>query len=1178
MAKMMPDDTLPVDTPQQVGRGGTRTAKDIANKKDEFENIVRYYLENNPHAVLDRKSHELEIRFGTNPKLSRPISKIDYDNVVKQLIACGFTPDVITGNQILRIQTEYVDNRTGQTKMSNIRAEIVGSDLIQEYCRTNNLQKIIDMPSMLSNKMKFTQKMTAKRPSGEFINKVDMDDYNFRVSYQTEQDYNVHSAVARNIITNWTDAKKRFRNLNRVRFSHPDYPIFVDVSIVKSAKTVKGIHVPTYTVQEANIFNNQETYEIELEIDNSRVGPGTVYSVAKNLMVSIRKCIRIVLSGLQGTKYPISYLERENILQAYMQLLHGEKYVSRWVGYKDFIGPGSMTLQVENIVEPAEGSMITNVRKDYTVTEKADGERMLLYISNDGKIYMIDSNMNVIFTGSKTTDKTIFNSLLDGEHIKSDKLGNNINVYAAFDIYYVNKKSVREFPFIKTDEVEEENAKLEEGEVPPTNYRLPLLNELIGALKPKSILDAADDVTMKSAGIVIKSKTFYSDRSYGTIFAACSKKLSDIQDGLFEYNTDGLIFTPAKFPAGGDLENGPGPLKKNTWEHSFKWKPPQFNTIDFLVSVQKDKTGRDAIHNVFQSGLNMNALDVIQYKTLTLRCGFDERKHGYLNPCQDILNDKLPNPEDVDEVDTYKPVPFQPTNPYDPNAHICNVALTGIGSNQYMKTEEGETFEDDMIVEFKYVMENKEGWQWVPLRVRYDKIAKLRAGKPEYGNAYHVANNNWRSIHYPITDAVISTGENIPSFERTDEVYYNRSNVETSTQGLRDFHNLFVKKNLIIGVSSRGDTLIDYAVGKAGDMPKWRMSNLKFVFGVDVSKDNIHNNLDGACARYLNACKKYTNMPKVLFVTGDSGLNIRTAQAMATEKDKQITKSVFGNGPKDLTLLGKGVYNQYGVAEQGFNISSCQFAMHYFFENKTTFHQFIRNISECTKINGHFIGTCYDGRTVFNLLQDKSNGESMTIIKNGRKIYEITKMYDQTGFPDEDMSLGYAINVYQESINQTFREYLVNFEYFTRIMEDYGFILVTKEEAAGMNLPDGTGLFTEMFTQMQMELKQNPRRSQEYGMAAHMSPEEKRISFMNRYFVFKKVRSVDAKKMADIIAKKEIETEQVVENLMTEPEPTETEQTEAAPEPKLAETVVAQKPARKVTKRKVVLNQIPTDK
>ena len=36
------------------------------------------------------------------------------------------------------------------------------------------------------------------------------------------------------------------------------------------------------------------------------------------------------------------------------------------------------------------------------------------------------------------------------------------------------------------------------------------------------------------------------------------------------------------------------------------------------------------------------------------------------------------------------------------------------------------------------------------------------------------------------------------------------------------------------------------------------------------------------------------------------------------------------------------------------------------------------------------------------------------------------------------MSLGYAIGVYQESINKTFKEYLVNFNYFVRMMENYG--------------------------------------------------------------------------------------------------------------------------------------------
>ena len=273
-------------------------------------------------------------------------------------------------------------------------------------------------------------------------------------------------------------------------------------------------------------------------------------------------------------------------------------------------------------------------------------------------------------------------------------------------------------------------------------------------------------------------------------------------------------------------------------------------------------------------------------------------------------------------------------------------------------------------------------------------------------------------------------------------------------------------------------------------------------------------------------------MPKSLFVTGNSSRNIRNGDAVDTDKDKQIVKAVFGNGPKDIALLGKGVYNQYGVAETGFNVSSCQFAMHYFFENKTTFHNFLRNIAECTKINGYFIGTCYDGKTVFNALDDKPRGTGFTIFKNDRKIYEITKEYDQTGFPSEEMSLGYAINVYQESINKVFREYLVNFDYLIRVMENYGFVLVNKEDANTMDLPDGTGLFSELHSSMEAELKQRPSRTVDYGRAIYMSPEERKISFMNRYFIFKKVRSLDVKKMSDIILTREKETGDIIDNIL----------------------------------------------
>jgi len=149
-------------------------ATTIKRKKEEFENIVHHYLESNPFIKTNRKSSELELRFGTNKKLSKAISKIDYDNVVKHLYACGFKTKNVDGFQILRINSEYVNPRTGQKLMSNIRAEILGTDLIKEYCRTNSIQKIIDMPSTTFNKLKFTQKEKATTKTGERINPLDM--------------------------------------------------------------------------------------------------------------------------------------------------------------------------------------------------------------------------------------------------------------------------------------------------------------------------------------------------------------------------------------------------------------------------------------------------------------------------------------------------------------------------------------------------------------------------------------------------------------------------------------------------------------------------------------------------------------------------------------------------------------------------------------------------------------------------------------------------------------------------------------------------------------------------------------------------------------------------------------------------------------------------------------------
>ena len=84
------------------------------------------------------------------------------------------------------------------------------------------------------------------------------------------------------------------------------------------------------------------------------------------------------------------------------------------------------------------------------------------------------------------------------------------------------------------------------------------------------------------------------------IFDGCRTILDKERQGLFEYETDGLIFTHTFNGVGSTMIGKAGPKTKITWEQSFKWKPPQYNTIDFLVTTLKNPNGDDVIKSVFE--------------------------------------------------------------------------------------------------------------------------------------------------------------------------------------------------------------------------------------------------------------------------------------------------------------------------------------------------------------------------------------------------------------------------------------------------------------------------------------------------------------------------------------------------------------------------------------------------
>ena len=1100
-----------------------KSEKSDKSDKEQLNKLLTTYLETR-NTLKPNQAGELEVKFGTRG--IKKITKNTFDNVIQQLLSQNFK---------LKDESVYYLN----IKTDIIRTTINGLKNIQEYCRINNIPMNFAREAYtFMEKSLYKSVNEATSPSI-----VNFDDFNFRTSYSIETTLGPDSELITDLLKRWTGEKKFYRLINRYTMVHDEYPVVVDLSVVRESQKAQN------NLKEANIFGLNGKYEIEIEVKNDHVLMDDKVT-AGMLDQMLKKVIKIVLSGLQGTNYPVSYMEQDTVAQHYIDLIKGGKASSTpdvtrhaLLGPKDFIGPSSTTLQQENIAAINTDSNLINIRNDYTVTDKADGDRKMLYIAGTGKIYMITTLMEIEFTGAQTKNGILFNSLLDGEHIKHNKHGQFINLYAAFDIYFINKKDLRKLLF-SPQSIEDL----------PANFRLPSLKNLITELNMVAI----------NGSLKIQNKTFYQTSDQQTIFQACNTLQSNIDDGQYIYETDGFIFTPSNLGVG---INRPGDNPKNykhTWNYSLKWKPAKFNTIDFLITTKKMTSGLEYIGNIFEKGLNVQSADqIVQYKTIVLRVGFDESKHGYINPCQNILDNVLPSIENIDDENTYKPVQFFPSNPYDIDAGITNIELKLDTTNtKQMFSENGEIIEDSTIVEFRYDDNMPKQWRWIPLRVRYDKTAEYRGGFKNYGNAYHVAQSNWHSIHNPITLAMLTTGENIPNELADNDIYYNTKSGTSYTKGLRDFHNLFVKLKLITLMAKPGDTLIDYAVGKAGDISKWIAANLSFVFGIDLSKDNIQNRMDGACARYLNYHKRFKIMPNALFLQGNSSQNIRNLSALNTEKGKLITNAVFGEGPKNESILGKGVLKSFGKGANGFNISSIQFAIHYMFENVNTLHNFLTNVTECTKVGGYFIGTSYDGKAIFELLREKKLREHYTIMdrEQNNKLLELTKMYDLDEFPDTVSCLGFGINVFQESINKTFQEYLVNYDYLTSILENYGFVPLSQEESKKIGLVAGSiGSFADLFKMMEAELNANPQKNKEYGTAYKMTKQQKDISFLNKYFIFKKIRNVDIndikigllqttdQEQLDLAEEKlmpPLEEDTVPEPIDTAPEPIDT-----APEP-----------------------------
>jgi hypothetical protein len=847
------------------------------------------------------------------------------------------------------------------------------------------------------------------------------------------------------------DEKKTKTKLNLEADKLKLYKYYKDIEfenedVIIKSRIMKEIDSYKNNLKETQLFKEKETYMFEAYIKKEN---------------KIENIIKEIIFGINGNIMSLTKDEQKEVLKKYkktISILFGEK-----IKFQEdeivLITPKPITLERINILNKDELGIIT-IANNYAVTEKADGERYLLYIDDEGKGYLINNSKEV--RGTTLKNEEYKNSLYDGELIlcnnRKDKA--NKDLFAIFDIYIKNDKNMTKLPLI--DEKKENR-----------------YNEMLKI----TMKSDTHDFIVKEQLISTKDKN---------IFEVCDDILINAENGQkYKYAIDGLVFTPTKLSVLATYPNIPIKFNKNMkWDKVFKWKPPEQNTIDFIIQ----ETGK-----IKNYGSNKF------YKEYSLMVGYDKKNMEEYDVLKGLevrySKEKLQEIFDREKMNEYELKQLVINEKY----QYVHIEINDDG-NCYTN-ETNELIENNSVIEFAYdntISNLSNERKWIPQRTRIDKNRLYNYGKGtinKTANDWNVAMNIWRSITKPITMNMIKGKDMIDinielENELTSEdIYYNKTgrNEKGISANMTTFHNLIIKDMLYEypllneKTQKRGD-LLELACGQGGDLNRWNIHNYSRVVGIDYVKDNITNPINGVYKRYIDKYRyskreDKEKIPEMLFLIGDCGKNIKNgSSADDLDKDsKKIMQIIFSD--KRIT---ENKYN-YPIIEKrfrkGFDVVSCMFSIHYFFNNENLLNGFLDNVKDNLKIGGSFICTFMDSNEVNKILID--NIITGVDEKSQSVIWAIKKDLKTKG------KYGNKINVFIENTGRFIPENLVDFE-----------TLLSKCKEKGLEL-EKSELFKNTYNE-----KIDIVKGDLLDILKNMDDNLKKFSFLNRWCVFKRVKLI----------------------------------------------------------------------
>lgn len=946
--------------------------------------LLKRYIER----ARDDPSLEFEVM------IKSPIDREAFENVMVLLQDMGFHCDHPRGKESLDIRI------TNQDEWAPFRYVLEDKESTVTYCRENRLPPVGAKQAYHVDKK---HAVGGAKP-------VEIRDYFLKAALRKDEQIDDEA-----VLTGFQQAvrmprnMKYFRYKNRFSFVKEDFPFRVDMTIVKS--TPARLRTGTALFIDAMVLGAPETFEIELEyIHDQQEVAATSDTSAKTKWVLQELCnvaghiVKVV--GRQEVLMKAS--EAQSVVDSYLELTGWKKKVEDALRFpkKAMVGPKAVTMQMVNLLAPEPG--VNSILKGYTVTEKADGERHLMYIDDRHRVFLINDRLHVTFTGLK--HKAHSRCLLDGELVTKSRLGDDIRSFLVFDMYWHGGKPVHSLPLWDSSAAKE--------------TRLSHAMECIRA-------------GFDGGSLSVRVKEFLG-REGPDMLADCKALLEKDRLSVYEYTIDGLIFTPAALGAKLD----------GTWDKVFKWKPVEDNTIDFLVECAGDVT-------INQAGVSK-------------RCRLVNLLVGY-RPFSDELNGVAVLTGAVAaQKNAYVPRQWAVVYlPVEDDGNIYTELREPISSHMVMecaydamsdtkwipkriRTDKTDLLRKTRSIsntanDFKTAQAN---WRTIEMPITREMITGKVAMDRE-----KVLQNMEEAYYFRDIQRDKSALKPLLDFHN---------------HGIKKDMLLsrFKGKGMSLfdmGMGKAGDLAkwIDagYPVVVGVDISR---ENL-----LDPKDGAWARYLEKVEQKVLAPTKQ-----KMLFMNMDSGQAWTDPYIMnlPDETNRYLAQIAFDVHVDKIPELELRPFK--GIAKRGLDVVSCQFAVHYFFGNDEMLNTFCQNVNKVLKAGGYFVGTCMDGFLVDQLLRDKAVGQRAEgKAADGSVLWMVTKEYPSYDMDVPENNMGLRIKNYIQTINRNYEEYLVDFELLKRKLAAFGIVPLSTAECAGLGLPASSGTFREAYDNMDQAKK-----------------------------------------------------------------------------------------------------------